>query len=185
MKKAPRVNWDSNLTALLLELAAKEIEEEGRGTRQLSNQQWSGKHDSYLQMREKGKSVIICHQNELVGKFRERPLEHEELTFRVFNTVTEAALYKLLATEGSVKWNWIGIFLMKKRTILLVVRVEEKSGMTARTIPGNSTVFVDFPNDYTRMKFIQSEHVAAMIMAQAKPNPYGIPPPLDPFPSDF
>lgn len=29
MKKAPRANWDSNLTALLLELAAKEIEEEG------------------------------------------------------------------------------------------------------------------------------------------------------------
>lgn len=51
--------------------------------------------------------------------------------------------------------------------------------------PRKLDVFVDFPNDYTRMKFIQSEHVAAMIMAQAKPNPYGIPPPLDPFPSDF
>lgn len=35
-RKAPRVNWDSQLTRVFLQLAIREIESEGRGTTQLS-----------------------------------------------------------------------------------------------------------------------------------------------------
>ncbi|KAH7842179.1 hypothetical protein Vadar_002340 [Vaccinium darrowii] len=37
-RKGPRVNWDSHLTRVFLELVVKEIEQVGRGTTQLSNQ---------------------------------------------------------------------------------------------------------------------------------------------------
>ncbi|KAI8524525.1 hypothetical protein RHMOL_Rhmol13G0156100 [Rhododendron molle] len=123
-------------------------------------------------------------QNELVGKFHERPLGHEELMFRVFNTVT--ATGRFAQTPGH----------QGKRQMELDRDFPDEeeghtvggSGVGEVGIKGNPRkldVFVDFPNDYTRMKVIQSENVAAMIMAQAKPNPYGIPPPLDPFSSDF
>ncbi|KAH7840425.1 hypothetical protein Vadar_016671 [Vaccinium darrowii] len=36
-RKGPRVVWDSNLTRVFLELAVKEIEQEGRSTTQLPN----------------------------------------------------------------------------------------------------------------------------------------------------
>ncbi|KAF7121008.1 hypothetical protein RHSIM_Rhsim13G0121100 [Rhododendron simsii] len=171
--------------------------------------------------------LYCLQQNELVGKFHERTLEHEELMFSVFNTVTATGCFAqtpglqgkcqmeldrdfpdeeeghTVGGSGVGEVGNQGIHPLGKINTLQYSRampifpISGSSGKNRKTTPSSETdisdvdnprkldVFMDFPNDYTRMKFIQSEHVAAMIMAQAKPNPYDIPPPLDPFPSDF
>jgi len=45
--------------------------------------------------------------------------------------------------------------------------------------PLKMDVFVELPDDTVRMKFIKTEHTAAMVMAETSPSPYGPPPPLD------
>ncbi|KAF7132313.1 hypothetical protein RHSIM_Rhsim09G0200000 [Rhododendron simsii] len=130
-----RANWDSQMTRLFLQLAIKEIEAEGRGTTQLSNnslrnisneistrtgavinlkqcknrygvlkrdwQAWILLADSRRGATGLGMNPVtgtftapdhfwanLIAQNENVAKFRDRPLDHEDLMQRVFEEVT-------------------------------------------------------------------------------------------------
>ncbi|KAF7129956.1 hypothetical protein RHSIM_Rhsim10G0163900 [Rhododendron simsii] len=130
-----RANWDSQMTRLFLQLAIKEIEAEGRGTTQLSNnslrnisneisartgeminlkqcknrydvlkrdwQAWILLADSRRGATGLGMNPVtgtftapdhfwanLIAQNEYVAKFRDRPLDHEDLMQRVFEEVT-------------------------------------------------------------------------------------------------
>ncbi|KAF7145536.1 hypothetical protein RHSIM_Rhsim04G0145400 [Rhododendron simsii] len=130
-----RANWDSQMTRLFLQIAIKEIEAEGRGTTQLSNnslrnisneisartgevinlkqcknqygvlkrdwQAWILLADSRRGATGLGMNPVtgtftapdhfwanLIAQNEYVAKFRDRPLDHEDLMQRVFEEVT-------------------------------------------------------------------------------------------------
>ncbi|XP_058216736.1 uncharacterized protein LOC131327604 [Rhododendron vialii] len=130
-----RANWDSQMTRLFLQLAIKEIEAEGRGTTQLSNnllrnisneiiartgqvinlkqcknrygvlkrdwQAWTLLADSRRGATGLGMNPVtgtftapdhfwanLIAQNDAVAKFRDRPLDHEDLMQRVFEEVT-------------------------------------------------------------------------------------------------
>ncbi|KAH7837037.1 hypothetical protein Vadar_008744 [Vaccinium darrowii] len=143
--KPARVNWDSHLTRLFLDLAVTEIEQEGRPSTQLSakslgniaaqlsaltNQpitsvQCKNRYSALrrdwqawqlLANAKRGATGLgfdpisgtytapdffwstLIAQNELVGKFRERPLDHEDLMQRVFESVT--ATGKFVYKEG-------------------------------------------------------------------------------------
>lgn len=145
-RRGPRVNWDSHLTRAFLELAAKEIEEVGRGTTQLSNQSLARisqrlssltnlpvtptqcKNQYQVLRRDwqawqllgnakKGATSIgfdsargtfiapdffwlnLIAQNEHVAKFRERPIDHEDLMHRVFEEVTATGNYVHVLAE--------------------------------------------------------------------------------------
>ncbi|XP_058215812.1 uncharacterized protein LOC131326917 [Rhododendron vialii] len=129
-----RANWDSHMTRLFLQLAIKEIEAEGKGMTQLSNnslhniaakisartgevinlkqcknqygvlkrdwQAWILLADSRKGATGLGMNPVtgtfttpdhfwanLIAQNESVAKFRDHPLEHEELMQRVFEEV--------------------------------------------------------------------------------------------------
>ncbi|XP_058185794.1 uncharacterized protein LOC131303012 isoform X2 [Rhododendron vialii] len=141
-----RANWGSHMTRLFLQLAIKEIEAEGRGTTQLSNnslrkiaaelsattgelitlkqcknrygvlkrdwQAWILLADSRRGATGLGWNPVtgtftapdhfwpnLIAQNECVAKFRDCPLEHEELMQRVFEEVT--ATGSLQCTPGA------------------------------------------------------------------------------------
>ncbi|KAF7143329.1 hypothetical protein RHSIM_Rhsim05G0142100 [Rhododendron simsii] len=148
-----RANWDSKMTRLLLQLAIKEIEAEGRGTTQLLNNslcniftEISARTGEVINLKQfknrygvmkrdwqawilladsrRGATGLVaafgqsshgnsevCHvfdpnselshafQSENVAKFRNRPLEHEELMQRAFEEVT--ATGSLQCTPGA------------------------------------------------------------------------------------
>ncbi|KAI8557329.1 hypothetical protein RHMOL_Rhmol04G0002200 [Rhododendron molle] len=141
-----RIHWDSHMTRLFLQLAIKEIEAEGRGTTQLSNnalrnisteltartgavvnlkqcknrygvlkrdwQAWMLLADSRRGATGLGMNPVtgtftardhfwanLIAQNENVAKFRDRPLDHEDLMQRVFEEVT--ATGSLQCTPGA------------------------------------------------------------------------------------
>ncbi|KAH7847295.1 hypothetical protein Vadar_024361 [Vaccinium darrowii] len=107
--KAPRVNWDSFTTRTFLEVIAQVIEEEGQATTQLSKQQWTkivGQMYALAQMILVPKQCQNRYnalkkdwqQNDIVGKFREGPLEHQELMQHVFQGV--AATTRFARTPG-------------------------------------------------------------------------------------
>ncbi|KAH7857298.1 hypothetical protein Vadar_011029 [Vaccinium darrowii] len=144
-RKPGRVNWDSHLTRLFLDLAVTEIEQEGRPNTQLSakslgniaaqlsaltNQpitsvQCKNRYSALrrdwqawqlLSNAKRGATGLgfdpisgtytapdffwstLIAQNELVAKFRDRPLDHEELMQRIFESVT--ATGKFVYKEG-------------------------------------------------------------------------------------
>ncbi|KAI8529194.1 hypothetical protein RHMOL_Rhmol12G0205700 [Rhododendron molle] len=141
-----RLHWDSHMTRLFLQLAIKEIEAEGRGTTQLSNnalrnisteitartgvvvnlkqcknrygvlkrdwQAWILLGDTRRGATGMGWNPVtgtftapdhfwanLIAQNENVAKFRDRPMDHEDLMQRVFEEVT--ATGSLQCTPGA------------------------------------------------------------------------------------
>ncbi|KAG5564773.1 hypothetical protein RHGRI_000845 [Rhododendron griersonianum] len=90
-----RANWDSHMIRLFLQLAIKEIEAEGRGMTQLSN---NSMRNIAAEI-----SARTREQNESVAKFCDRPLEHKELMQRVFEEVTATgSLQCTLGAEGEL-----------------------------------------------------------------------------------